>query len=300
MAAKSYHHSAYWYAKNCGWTYSERKTFIGRYLDMHGYGGSSSDLYSTITPFIRKPSLTKISLGPVGIDLGRYKNINPILMCVLVSMDIGTAIKYGVEKIADPYERAKMKALLMQQLRRARRPLYYKRETERRRMLAIERRKVTKRKTLMPMPTPDEVREAWSKRKESREAMVRFGAMMDVLACYVDSSLIFDEEGNVVARKGGILGWLREFVPELVPNYKNIMRYKALATRVRQANDLKEPHSAIETLAKPRNKVMTDLLDAKEPIFTKFFKEVDRLISPKSIFLDEVPKPPKVRKRRKP
>ena len=37
MAAKTYGHSAYWYAYHKGWTYSEAKTLAGQYLDMHSY-----------------------------------------------------------------------------------------------------------------------------------------------------------------------------------------------------------------------------------------------------------------------
>lgn len=299
MAGKSYKHSAYWYAKNYGWTHSERETFIGRYLDEHRYGGYSKEDEFSIAEFFRRPSLASAAMGPAGIDIGRYRNLNPVLMGILVSVDIGVAIKDGIEKLADPFEREKMKARLMQQLRKARRPLYYRQETLRRRMLAIERRKVAKRRTLMPMPTPQEVREAWAKRKESREAMVRFGAMMDDLACHVDSCLKFDENGNVIGRNGGIVGWLRACVPELVPQYKNVMRYKALATRIRQATGMKEPHSAMETLDMPRSKVMKDLLDGKEAVFTKFFEEVDRLISPDTVFLDMPTRLPEKKKRRK-
>ena len=37
MAKKTYTHSAYWYAYHCGWTYSEARTYAGKYLDMHTY-----------------------------------------------------------------------------------------------------------------------------------------------------------------------------------------------------------------------------------------------------------------------
>ena len=30
-----YHHSAYWYAKNYGWTYSEATSYTAQYLDIH-------------------------------------------------------------------------------------------------------------------------------------------------------------------------------------------------------------------------------------------------------------------------
>ena len=57
------------------------------------------------------------------------------------------------------------------------------------------------------------------------------------LECYVDNCLRFDVAGNVVGRNGGIRGWIAENVPELLPKYKTLMRYKALAVRIRQATE---------------------------------------------------------------
>ena len=37
MTRKTYEHSAYWYAYHYGWTYSEAKTYTGKYLDIHTY-----------------------------------------------------------------------------------------------------------------------------------------------------------------------------------------------------------------------------------------------------------------------
>ncbi|MBR4653244.1 MAG: hypothetical protein IKO72_07770, partial [Kiritimatiellae bacterium] len=56
-----------------------------------------------------------------------------------------------------------------------------------------------------------------------------------------DSCLRYDGSGNIVGRNGGIKAWLSENVPELYPRYKTIMRYKALAMRLRQAMGVKDP-----------------------------------------------------------
>ena len=64
---------------------------------------------------------------------------------------------------------------------------------------------------------------------------------MHDLACYVDSCLRYDDAGNIVGRNGGIRAWIAENVPELSPRYKTIMRYKALAMRVRQLAGIKDP-----------------------------------------------------------
>ena len=71
---------------------------------------------------------------------------------------------------------------------RLKRPIYYARENARRRALAAERRKVRLRMTSNPCPTREEVLDAWVHAKDSREAMLRFGGMMEDLECYVDNS----------------------------------------------------------------------------------------------------------------
>ena len=125
--------------------------------------------------------------------------------------------------------------------RRAYRSRYYAQENARRRQLAAERRKIRERATTNPCPTPDEFRAAFSRVGESVEAKLLFGGMVHDLACYVDSCLRYDTNGNIVGRNGGIKAWLADNVPELFPRYKTIMRYKALAVRLRQAVGIKDP-----------------------------------------------------------
>ena len=125
--------------------------------------------------------------------------------------------------------------------RKAYRSRYYARDNARRRLLAAERRKVRRRTTSNPCPAPDEFRATFAKARESAEAKIRFGGMVHDLACYVDSCLRYDENGDIVGRNGGIRAWIAENAPELSPRYKTIMRYKALAMRVRQLTGLDDP-----------------------------------------------------------
>ena len=125
--------------------------------------------------------------------------------------------------------------------RRVYRSRYYAHDNARRRELAAERRKIRRRTTLSPCPTPDEFRAAFARGGESAEAKIRFGGIVHDLACYVDSCLRYDESGNIVGRNGGIRAWIAENVPELSPRYKTIMRHKALAMRVRQMTGLEDP-----------------------------------------------------------
>jgi hypothetical protein len=136
------------------------------------------------------------------------------------------------------------------------------------------------------MPTPDVLLNAWNERKSSRKAMIILGGMMHDLECYVDNCLRFDESGNVIGRNGGIRGWIAENVPELLPKYKTLMRYKALAVRIRQATETKDPKPTSKLLEKPLHKVVKIILADKEPVFSRVFIDLEYLLSPATVMLD--------------
>ena len=212
---------------------------------------------------------------------------DPLVFCACAMVDVGLAMRDGASKFADPAGRDRMKRELMRDLRRLRRPFYYERETERRRRLAAERRRVSRRATSAPMPTPEEVLAAWNARKESREAMVRLGGMLHDLECYVDNCLRFDESGEVAGRNGGIKGWLGERLPELLPKYKTLMRYKAMAARLRQATGTKDPKPTSALLEEtPRHGVVAKILEDPEPVFSRVFGALEHILSPEAVFLD--------------
>lgn len=124
---------------------------------------------------------------------------------------------------------------------RSYRARYYARDNERRRHLAAERRKITRRTTLNPCPTPAQFLAAFERRGESVEAKIRFGGMVHDLECYVDNCLKYDENGEICGRNGGIRAWIANNLPQLNGRYKTIMRYKALAKRLRQAAGIPDP-----------------------------------------------------------
>ncbi|MDO5312941.1 MAG: hypothetical protein Q4G55_05995 [bacterium] len=124
--------------------------------------------------------------------------------------------------------------------RRLVRPLYYGRENARRRALAAERRRVRRRRTESPCPTREAILDAWTHAREGREAMLRFGSLLEDLACYVDHGLRL-AGGRIVGRAPGIKGWLRENVPALALRYTTVMRYKAAAKKLRQVVELPDP-----------------------------------------------------------
>ena len=222
MARKAYEHSAYWYAKNRGWTRSDGATHVERLVD-----GVRRDL-----AFGGGRVNGSLSCDPLGFGA---------CLAVCAAMDIGEAMRETARKVADPAARDRMRRELLRDLRAVRRPFYYARETARRRALAAARRKLSRRTTTAPEPTPADVRAAWERRKGSMADMIRLGGMLHDLACYVDSSLRFDANGDVAGRNGGIRGWLRENLPELFPKYKTLMRYKAMAIRLRQATGTGDP-----------------------------------------------------------
>ena len=125
-----------------------------------------------------------------------------------------------------------------------RRPRYYAAENERRRALAAERRRIRARSTTNACPTSEAILEAWNRRKDSHEAAIRFGSMLEDLECYLDNSLRRDEDGVIIGRNPGIKGWLCDNLPEIYEKYTTAMRYKAAAKKLKQVVELADPTPA--------------------------------------------------------
>ena len=138
------------------------------------------------------------------------------------------------------------------------RPHYYVKEKARRQTLAEERRRIRMRMTLNRCPTREEILDAWVKVKESNEALLRFGSLMEDLECYVDNSLRRTEDGIIVGRRPGIKGWLQMEIPALYLKYTTVMAYKAAAKRMRQVLDISDPL--------PLSVVLGDTIRRPEPV----------------------------------
>ena len=220
--------------------------------------------------------------------------INPLFICGALMADIGVALVRDAKTIANPYCRAEMKERLVRKMRQLRRPFYYARETERRRMLATLRRKVRNRCTSAPPPTPAEIQYAWDNRKRSKKMMLHLGALLVNLSCFVDSCLRFDENGNVIGRNGGIRGWLKENLPDLHCKYKTLMRYKEMAEKLRQATDTHDPTPTAALFVKP-HPIVAEILAAKDNTFVAIQRVIAVYIDPdKATYL-----PPTKKKRPK-
>ena len=129
------------------------------------------------------------------------------------------------------------------------RPAYYERERARRQALAAVRRSTARRTTENPRPTKEQVLEAFLKAKNSNEDMIRFGSLLEDLACYVDSTLLRDSTGAIVGRRGGIKAWLQTNLPALYLKYSTVMRYKAAAKKLKQLCELPDPVPAERIVA---------------------------------------------------
>jgi len=133
-------------------------------------------------------------------------------------------------------------------LHRLRRPSYYETERARRLGLTEDRRRIRRRTTLNARPTAEQLREAFLHARDSVENMVRLASLMEDLECYIDNSLVFGDDGRIVARKGGIRRYIQSKIPDLYKSYKTLMRYKALARRFRQAVGISDPVPAASVL----------------------------------------------------
>ena len=125
-----------------------------------------------------------------------------------------------------------------------RRPRYYAAENERRRALAAERRRIRARMTTNACPTREAILDAWNRRRDSHEAAIWLGSLLEDLECYLDNSLRRDEDGVIVGRNPGIKGWLSDNLPEVYGKYTTAMRYKAAAKKLKQVVELADPTPA--------------------------------------------------------
>lgn len=123
------------------------------------------------------------------------------------------------------------------------RPKYYEKENIRRRELARERRRILSRTTISDCPSKEAILDAFMHRKDSKEAAIHFGSLIHDLECYVDNELRF-QNGRIAGRNAGIKGWLGENIPLLLQKYSTIMRYKAMAKKLKQLVELDDPMPA--------------------------------------------------------
>lgn len=105
-----------------------------------------------------------------------------------------------------------------------------------------------RRSSIHEPPTPERLREAWEASRTSLEGKLLLGSLLSDIEPVVDRSYIRTEEGTIVGRRPGVKGWLFMHCPDLVPHYKALMSYKALADKMRLALGVSDPDSLEEAL----------------------------------------------------
>ena len=117
-----------------------------------------------------------------------------------------------------------------------------------------ERHKSPPRTSAKPPPSLDALRDAYRRRNESCEAMIRLGSMLeDIEAAHGVGYKFekFDDSGAAdsffidydTPWQTGIRGFLKG-APDLLAAYKTLMRYKKLSTDFRKAIGLQDPNPA--------------------------------------------------------
>ena len=89
--------------------------------------------------------------------------------------------------------------------------------------------------SLRGTPSPEELEEDWAAAPRSLATRLRLGSRLADLEPTLDSSLVYKTVPNgrkrIVARKGGVKGWLRDH--RVAVRYNTVMGYKKLAQRLR-------------------------------------------------------------------
>ena len=75
------------------------------------------------------------------------------------------------------------------------------------------------------------------------------------------------------------------------------MRYKALAVRIRQATETKDPKPTSKLLVKPLHSAVATILAEEAPVFAHVFATIEHMLSPATVMLD-APKRREERRRR--
>lgn len=159
-----------------------------------------------------------ITPGP-NLILGFFLAFAPVLL----SLGLLSALAFGLARLCGAAARRRA----LRTARRTRKALHAKRIV-----------------SALPPPTPDQLRDAWEKSRDSLRWKMLLGSMLSDLEPVVDQSHIRNAEGEIVGRNPGIRGWILNHCPDLSKHYKAMMSYKAMAARLRMASGLSGPAPA--------------------------------------------------------
>ena len=97
----------------------------------------------------------------------------------------------------------------------------------------IRRRLRRINRSLREPPTAELLMAQWTASRASLEGKILLGVLLGDLESAVDNAYIRDETGEIVGRRPGIRGWIDKNCPALSKRYKTLMRYKALADKMK-------------------------------------------------------------------
>ena len=101
--------------------------------------------------------------------------------------------------------------------------------------------RIQRKTSVNPPPTPAAIRRAWEASRTSLAGKLLAGTLLSDLEPVVDQSYLRAEDGTIVGRRPGIKGWLQANCPDMLPHYKALMNYKALADKLRKALGIEDP-----------------------------------------------------------
>lgn len=148
-----------------------------------------------------------------------------------------------------------------------RRPIYYDTEAKKRADKLVkqrsESRRIRHRTSILQPPAPSVLMTAWDRSRVHgavKEKLV-LGSMMALVEAVIDHDLKRDISGEIVGRNPGVRGWLKANCPELLPHYKSLMHYKAMADKEQLICGLSDPYPAEVLFADP----LPNATDGKSP-----------------------------------
>ncbi len=100
---------------------------------------------------------------------------------------------------------------------------------------------INRKTSVNPPPTAEAIRKAWKVSRTSLMGKLLVGTLLSDLEPVVDQSYVRNEDGTIVGRRPGIKGWLLQNCPDMLPHYKAMMNYKALADKLRKALGIEDP-----------------------------------------------------------
>ena len=148
--------------------------------------------------------------------------------------------------------------------------LFITKQSEKTDRMTDRRINIRRKTSVNPPPTAEALLAAWdavrAKRRNDPEALaarLRLGSMLADLEPVVDQTYIRDEDGTIIGRRPGLKGWLGLHCPTLLPHYKALMSYKALAEKLCESLHIMEPDT-IESVLDIEENSPTKILVMRE------------------------------------